>query len=58
MMAHSFLYDDTGKCIDAHIEKDGTYIQCKCRKYAPADNLKYLESLYDKKQKRKRKGKK
>lgn len=57
MMAHSFLYDDNGKCIDAFIKKDGTYIECECKKFAPADNLKYLESLYEKKQ-YKKKGKK
>lgn len=58
MMAHSFLVADDGACIDAYIKKDGTYVTCECRKYAPADNLKYLEWEYERRQNNKRKGKK
>ena len=57
-MVHQFLFDENGPCIDAEIDEFGTYEQCKCKKYAPADNLKYLEYMYEKKQDKKRKGKK
>lgn len=54
MMAHTFLVTEDGICTDAYIQKNGTYTICKCKRYAPADNLKYLKWEYERKQDKKR----
>lgn len=50
MMAHSFVTDKRGKCLDAGITNKEVYETCKCKIFIPKDNLEFLEWAAQKKE--------
>lgn len=54
LMAHSFLQNKKGKCMDAALKSNEQYVSCTCISFIPKDNLEFLEWAAQNKEKRKR----
>lgn len=54
MMAHTFVFDKKGICMDVKENAKKDYNRCPCHTFIPADNLEFLEWAAQKKEQEKR----